>query len=143
MVDADQLATYWVAAFNSHDRDRIAVANAHDIRMVVPPDLELHGRDEATDHVVAWLAAFPDARIEVETQFAADDRAVQEFTFRGTHAAPLRLPTGDIPATGRTVTRRGVQLIRAERGRVAELQLYFDQVQLLTQLGLIREPVIA
>jgi hypothetical protein len=38
---------------------------------------------------------------------------------------------------------RGVQILRVEGGTVADTRLYFDQVQVLTQLGLMPEPSTA
>ncbi len=48
-------------------------------------------------------------------------------------------PGGDIPATQREVTGRGVQMLKIEGDEVVDTRLYFDQVQLLTQLGLMPE----
>lgn len=46
-------------------------------------------------------------------------------------------------ATNRPLVGRGLQLIRVEGGAVVETQLYFDQVQILTQLGLMPEAAAA
>ncbi len=61
---------------------------------------------------------------------------VQEFTFEGTHSGPLAGPTGEIPPTNQKLVGRGVQAVDVQDGRVSEARLYFDQVQVLTQLGL-------
>jgi SnoaL-like polyketide cyclase len=68
---------------------------------------------------------------------------VQEFTFTGTHQDTLMSPTGEIPATHKTLNGRGVQIFRIEGETVAETRLYFDQVQVMTQLGLMPEPARA
>jgi len=36
-----------------------------------------------------------------------------------------------------------VQVLRVEDGKVAEARLYYDQVQVMTQLGLMPEPATA
>jgi ketosteroid isomerase-like protein len=63
-----------------------------------------------------------------------------QITFTGTHTDTLSGPEGDISATNRPVTGRASQLFRVEGGKIVEEHLYYDQVQLLTQLGLMPEP---
>jgi hypothetical protein len=85
---------------------------------------------------MAWLNAFPDARMVIRNETTTDDTIVHEFTFEGTHTATLRAPTGDLPATNRRLSGRGVQIIKVRDGLATDTQLYFDQVDILTQLGL-------
>jgi predicted ester cyclase len=92
---------------------------------------------------MAWLRAFPDARITVRNELADGDWVVQEFTFTGTHDGTLASPAGEIPATHKTLNGRGVQIFRVEEETVVHTQLYYDQVQVMTQLGLMPEPATA
>ena len=89
------------------------------------------------------MNAFPDARVTIDNELEAGDWVVQEFTFEGTHEGTLSAPTGDIPATGRRLRGRGVQILRVEGGAVVDTRLYFDQVEVMTQLGLMPEPAAA
>src|ERR687887_448914 len=100
-------------------------------------------REAVTEYAMGWLNAFPDARIEVHDEIVAGDKVVLQFTFRGTHTDTLRGPQGEIPATGKSLVGRGVQILTVTGGQVAETQLYFDQVQVITQLGLMPEPARA
>jgi hypothetical protein len=43
---------------------------------------------------------------------------------------------GDVPATGRKVKGEFVQIFEVDRGLVKRNSLLYDQVQLMTQLGL-------
>ena len=61
---------------------------------------------------------------------------MQEFTFEGTHTGPLVGAVGTIPATGKRVVVRGVLVGRYERGLAIDVRLYYDQLDVLTQLGL-------
>jgi steroid delta-isomerase-like uncharacterized protein len=106
-----------------------------DVVFEAPGDVKLVGPDATTEYAMAWLRPFPDARITVHNSFVADDWSVQEFTFEGTHDETLVGPAGEIPATHRRLSGRGVQIIRAQDGKIADVRLYFDQVQVLTQLG--------
>jgi predicted ester cyclase len=133
----------FVDAFNAHDENRIRELNAENAVLEAPGDVRLEGGAAAAQYVMAWLRAFPDARVTVHNELEAGDWVVQEFTFEGTHTDTLSTPAGDIPATNRRLRGRGVQILRVEGGTVADTRLYFDQVQVLTQLGLMPEPSTA
>ena len=55
----------------------------------------------------------------------------------------LASPAGEIPATNRRLNGRGVQLFKVDGDVVTDTRVYFDQVQVLTQLGLMPEPAAA
>ena len=143
MADLQSWGDEWLAAFNAHDEARIAALSAEHGRIVAPGDVELDGRAAVTGYAMAWLSAFPDATVTATNQVTADPWVVQEFVFEGTHTATLQTPAGEIPPTGRRLTGRGAQVVRVENGGAVETQLYFDQVQVMTQLGLMPEPATA
>lgn len=85
---------------------------------------------------MAWATAFPDAKIHVHHETVEGDTVVHEFTFEGTYLATLTGPSGDIPATNEQLSGRGVQVIVVRDGVVQAFRLHFDQVDVMTQLGL-------
>jgi steroid delta-isomerase-like uncharacterized protein len=137
---AQQVAARFVEAFNAHDEGRIRELNAEEAVFDAPGDVHIEGREAATQYSMAWLRAFPDARLTVKNELVDGDWVTQEFTFEGTHEDTLSSPTGDIPATHKRLTGRGVQVFCVEGETVADTRLYFDQVQVMTQLGLMPEP---
>ena len=143
MADAEQVGADFVAAFNDHDESRIRELNAENSVVEAPGDVRVEGREAATQYAMAWLNAFPDARLTVKNELASGDWVVQEFTFEGTHEGTLSSPAGEIPATHRRLNGRGVQIFRVEDDAVVDTRLYFDQVQIMTQLGLMPEPAEA
>ena len=143
MADAKQVGADFVAAFNDHDESRIRELNAENAVFEAPGDVHVEGREATTQYAMAWLNAFPDARLNVKNELVAGDWVVQEFTFEGTHEGTLSGPAGEIPATHRRLNGRGVQIFRVEGDAVADTRLYFDQVQIMTQLGLMPEPTPA
>ena len=143
MADARQVGADFVAAFNDHDERRIRELNAENTVFEAPGDVRIEGREAATQYAMAWLNAFPDARLTVTNELVSSDWVAQEFTFEGTHEAPLSGPAGEVPATNRRLSGRGVQIFRVENDAVVDTRLYFDQVQVLTQLGLMPEPAPA
>ena len=143
MADPRQVAARFVEVFNAHDEEGLRELNADNTVFEAPGDVRLEGREPATQYALAWLRAFPDARLRIRTEHEAGEWIVQQFTFEGTHSDTLSTPGGDIPATNRRLTGRGVQLVRVHDGAIAETQLYFDQVQVLTQLGLMPQMATA
>ena len=143
MADARQLGAKFVDAFNAHDEARIRELNGENVVFEAPGEIRLEGRDAATEYAMAWLRAFPDARLTVTNELADGDWVAQEFTFEGTHEDTLSSPSGDIPATHKRLDGRGVQLFRVEGEVVTDTRLYFDQVDVMTQLGLMPEPASA
>ena len=70
----------------------------------------------------------------------ADDRGgAQEGRFIGTHNGTLRGPAGDIPATGRSVDARFCGIYEFDEGKITSCHLYFDQADMMMQLGLTPE----
>jgi steroid delta-isomerase-like uncharacterized protein len=139
MADARQIGAKFVEAFNAHDEARIRELNGEDVVFEAPGEVHIEGRDAATEYALAWLRAFPDARLTVKNELADGDWVAQEFTFEGTHEDTLSSPSGDIPATHNKLSGRGVQIFKVKGEVVTDTRLYFDQVEVLTQLGLMPE----
>jgi len=143
MADAREVGARFVEAFNAHDEERIRQLNAENAIIEAPGDMRAEGREPTTQYAMAWLRAFPDARLTVHNELVDGDWVVQQFTFEGTHEDTLSSPNGDIPATHNRLQGRAVQMLNVEGDSVTETHLYFDQVQVMTQLGLMPEPATA
>jgi steroid delta-isomerase-like uncharacterized protein len=140
MADARKVAADFVEAFNAHDEARLRELNAENAVFEGAGDVRLEGREPVTQYAMMWLNAFPDARLTVHNELVAGDWVVQEFTFKGRHEATLTTPGGDVPPTHRELQGRGVQVFRVEGDKIADTRLYYDQVQIMSQLGLMPEP---
>jgi steroid delta-isomerase-like uncharacterized protein len=93
-----------------------------------------------TDFLPGWVAAASDIRIADPRYFDAGQTVVCTFSVAGTHDGPL----GPFPATGKAFTLALCELWHFDqRGRVVGGDLYYDQVSLLTQLGLLPQPSAA
>jgi predicted ester cyclase len=141
LTDSKILATKLSAAFNAHDANAITALIAPNAKLSAPGEIRLEGREAVAGYAINWLKAFPDARMTTKNEIVSGPWTVLEYTFEGTHRGPLAGPMGEIPATNKRVVDQGVQVIRFENDLVADVHLYFDMVQLLTQLGLM--PVLA
>ncbi len=83
-----------------------------------------------------WQDAFPDNHITPVAILADDDLCALEAVFEGTHTGTLQAPSSTIPPTGKPVQLEYTIIATIRDGRWQRLALYFDQVALLTQLGL-------
>ena len=140
MAEARDTATRYLEAFNAHDESAMRALNAPNIKFEAPGGVRIEGREAATGYSMVWLKGFPDARMTADNELISGPWVVQECTFEGTHAGSFEGPAGTVPPTGRKVIGHCVQIGRFENGMASEVRLYYDQVELLTQLGLMPEP---
>jgi steroid delta-isomerase-like uncharacterized protein len=78
-----------------------------------------------------FRAAFPDLNISVEQLVADEDNVAIAYTVTGTHQGDFL----GIPATGKSIKARGVQIARFENGRIVERWGSSDQLGILQQIG--------
>jgi predicted ester cyclase len=135
VTDPKVLAAKYNQAFNSHDEATLRSLIAPNARFSAPGDVRLEGKDAVIGYTNGWMKALPDAKINVTHEIVSGPWIVQEFTFAGTHTGPLTGPMGTIQATNRKVSGQCVSITRYENDLAVESRLYFDVVQLLTQLG--------
>ncbi len=143
MTSAKQAADRHIAAFNAKNMDEFVGNESPDIEFVLPGAVTLRGRDQVRAYLQIFWKAFPDGRVTTREQIVTENAAVTESLFSGTHTGRLQTPTGDIPPTGRRVSLRQVAVQRIKDGVIASEHLYFDQLELMAQLGLAPAPATA
>ena len=126
--------------FNAHDLDGFAAVLAENVTFEAPGGMRGEGKQACVAFFGSWFGAFPDARVDVHDLHIADDVAVEEGTFTGTHNGVLHAPTGEIPPTGRSVNVDYIQVLRFRDGKHVSFNLMFDRLLMLEQLGLIPAP---
>ena len=90
-----------------------------------------------TDFLPGWVTASSDIRVTDPRYIDAGQTTVCAFTVEGTQDGPL----GPFPATGKQFTLPLCELWHFDSsGRVVGGDLYYDQVSLLMQLGLMPQP---
>jgi predicted ester cyclase len=133
MAEAKQVVERHVDAFNTRQAD--AEPWTEDAEFVAP-GASMSGREEVLAFLGAFWEAFPDGRLELSRVFGEGSLAAAEGRFIGTHRGVFRTPTGEVPATGRLVEFRWMSAYEARGDELASEHLFFDQVELLSQLGL-------
>ncbi|HKW60193.1 MAG TPA: ester cyclase [Candidatus Dormibacteraeota bacterium] len=127
-------------AFNAHDLEAAARESAPDSVLTAPGDATVKGPQAIKEFNTNWITAFPDAEIETKTIFAMGNQVAIDAVFSGTHDGTLKTPMGDVPATGRKVKGEFLEVFEVDRGLIKNAHLMFDQVQLMTQLGMAPAP---
>lgn len=113
--------------------DRIYDPNyvSHSLVPNVPPNVE-----GLQQFITTFRQAMPDFRMELEDVFGDEDRVVWRMVARGTQTGAFM----GIPATGRHVVVPGMVIFHFnERGQIREDWANWDQLAMLTQLGVIPE----
>jgi uncharacterized protein (TIGR02246 family) len=141
MGTAKEVLERSLAAWRARDTNAFVQCFAEDAVITAPGGVKLRGADGARQLMSVWTEAMPDNEIETEHEHVAGPVVVQEATFRGTHTGNLALPDGQaIPATRRSTETGYAAVAVTEGDRIVAFRLYFDQLALLTQLGLVPTP---
>jgi len=140
MPEVKDTTASFVNAFNAHDETALLALHADDIKFNAPGGFKATNAKDATAYAMTWLKAFPDGKMKVRSEITSGPWVVQEIVMEGTHTAPLDSPTGAIPPTHKKVVGYGVQILRVEDEKIAEARIYFDQLDQLSQLGLLPMP---
>lgn len=77
-----------------------------------------------------FLAAFPDATMQIEEQIAERDLVVTRKTFRGTHLGEQ----WGLPSTGNRVQVEFIDIFRIQNGQLAEHWHHFDWEAMRSQM---------
>src|SRR3989442_2317487 len=140
MIDSKALIERGLKAFNAHDLESVARDAAPDIVATAPGRVKVNGPQAVKEYQQTFITAFPDARIDAKKIIAQGRTVVVEGVFNGTNNGTLKTPMGDIPATGKKVSGEFLQVFEIDRGLVKRNHLMFDQVDLMTQLGMAPAP---
>lgn len=130
---ADGLAEAFVTMLNEHDPDQVDRFVARDYRNhnVFVGD----GREANRKFWAGFFAALPDLTATMEDLVVAGDRVVGRFVYRGTHAGEFM----GIPATGRRVEMRSIDIWRVEDDMFVEHWDELNTLQVLQQIGALPE----
>jgi len=93
---------------------------------------QVTSRDEFIELQKVFISSFPDQHVTLRQLVAEGDLVAALATYSGTQTGPM----GNFPATGNAVEAPFLAMFRVESGRIAELWVEWDNVAMLTQLGL-------
>jgi ketosteroid isomerase-like protein len=137
-MDVKELVVKSVDEWNKKDKEAFLAYFTERSEITGPDGVTLHGLQGVEMFWEVWQGAFSDNNGTISDVFAAGNRACAEVTVASTHTGTLHLADGSqIPATGRQLCLRVAQVHTIRDGRFLTSHIYFDQFDLLTQLGLI------
>ncbi len=133
---AETLARSLYDNFNAHKLEEGAKLVADDCEWVdVASGAVFKGPKGYLEFDDGWLTAFPDGQVEVTNVVCEGDMVVTEFTGHGTHQGPLTGAQGTIPASGRKVDLKCLEVLQFRGGKITRARMYYDSGSLLRQVG--------
>jgi steroid delta-isomerase-like uncharacterized protein len=103
----------------------------------MPPDLqEIEGAEKFLRFLEDFIEAVPDHEDVLSQMMAQGDRVAYVSTLSGTQTGSM----GGLPPTGRRFTLVNIVIQRLEDGKIAETWVSWDNVAMLSQLGLFPPP---
>ena len=92
---------------------------------------------DAFKNLVTWIRTqFPDFYMMVDEMIVKGDRMVMRWTMTGTNTGSL----GDLPPTGKNMRVSGISIARLVNGKIAEVWDFYNQLDMLQQLGFTLTP---
>jgi steroid delta-isomerase-like uncharacterized protein len=91
----------------------------------------IRGIEEFKGYPEMFRVAFPDIYINIDDLVFQDDLGIARWSWTGTHLGPFQ----GIPATGRRVSGRGIEMYHWVGNKIDEIWLEVNVVSVLQQLG--------
>lgn len=120
-------------AFNQRDFDQGVASMSEDVTYHDRARGETYrGRDGFKEFMKSWVESFSDAEVAEPTYHDAGDTVIAEYVGRGVNDGAF----GSLPPTEKELNLRMCEVLRFdEEGRVVSGNVYYDRLQMMTQLG--------
>ena len=135
-TDARALVRGFYANFDAGQIEAALSAFSDKLETTDPGMGTVHGLEPFREYLETLKRALPDAEAIIDTFHEAGDVMVVEGRFVGTFTGPLAGPDGDAEPTGARVELRFADVSRVDGDAIVSYHTYYDQLSLLTQLGL-------
>jgi steroid delta-isomerase-like uncharacterized protein len=122
---------------NRHEFDATLETFEHPRYELIATGEVYDGTEEVDGYYQDTRRAFPDQGNELLALHHADDAVLVEAVVRGTHKGPLR----SLPPTGRKFELPILAMFLFEGDKLVCERVYFDQLTILRQLGIARDPL--
>ena len=125
--------------YNAGDLEGLVNSYTEDA-MLVTPDGTAQGRAAILEVWSRDKAAFPARTVTIDVTVEQGDTIAAEFTWAATNTGPLVMPDGtEMPPTGKRIEAKGMELVQVRGGKLAVHHLYYDNMAVARQLGLLPE----
>jgi steroid delta-isomerase-like uncharacterized protein len=137
-TDAEKMMNDYVAAWNSHDANKILSFCTDDVVFEeVPMGQVFRSKKEAKDFISNSFTSFPDFKLEITSGFSTGDRGAGEWVMSATFAKS-NIP--EMPATGKKFSVRGASIMEFRQGKISREAMYWNLASFLQQVGLMPAP---
>lgn len=127
----------WFAIVDANQVDRLGEVESPEIEMKLPFG-PLKGTAAHAQLTKAFATAFPNMKHTVNRCIEAGDEIACEGSFTGDHTGPMVMMNGPtVAATNRHVAFDWAGMARIKNGKVTAVNVYFDNMGFMQQLGLI------
>ena len=131
----------YVERYNAGDLDGVMDLYAEDASQRMP-DGTFEGRSAIRDRLAKELDAFSDLAHRVVSYVEGGDAFADEWVFVGTHTGSVVLADGtEVPPTGKRVEVQGMEVVKIRDGKIVVNNLYYDNLAVAAQLGLLPQDV--
>jgi steroid delta-isomerase-like uncharacterized protein len=133
------LVHQFTASLNEKDWDALNELLTEDFRRhcQATPGVQVNSREEFKQLQESFLVSMPDQHVNLEMLIAEGDMVAVYATYSGTQTGPM----GEFPPTGKSAESKFLGIFRIADNRIAELWVEFDNLAMLSQLGLFPPPV--
>ena len=100
------------------------------------PDVKVKTREEFINLQKSFISSMPDQKIVNEMLISEGNLVAAYSTYSGTLTGPM----GNFPATGKSMSMKFVSFFRVENNKIAEIWVEWDNINMLSQLGLFPPP---
>ncbi len=138
MSDAKTVLEQAIKCWNDSDREGWAALYIDDVVYEGPGGSRIAGlADLKEKYFDALLTAAPDRSSRDVILIAEGDHVVEQARYTGTHTGTWRNPDGaEVPATGKSLDFPFVGVFRIDNGKISTIRIFYDQIEVFTQLGL-------
>ena len=140
--DAKKVLELAIQYWNDNDREAWADLYTDDVVYEGPGGSRISGlADLKEKYFDALLRAAPDRSSRDVSLIAEGDTVVELARYTATHTGTWRNPDGaEVPATGKTLDFPFAGVFRVENSKIKAIRIYYDQIEVFTQLGLMPGP---
>jgi ketosteroid isomerase-like protein len=140
MGQARELMDRVTEAVMAGDLDALREIYAPDVVASTPDAGALNGLEAVLEWHRTFIDALSDLDYRSERALETQECAIDQGDVIGTNTGQLQLPDGQsLPPTGKQITVRSVDIATVADGKIVRHDFYFDQLDMLTQLGLMEQ----
>jgi steroid delta-isomerase-like uncharacterized protein len=100
------------------------------------PDAKVNSVEDFINLQKSFISSMPDQKVTTKMLIAEGDKVAAYAVYSGTMSGPM----GEFPATGKTAELNFMTIFRISEGRIAEIWVEWDNIAMLSQLGLFPPP---